>query len=85
MIAPDTADLIERLEVGESTNALDVLIECTIFQPDATAFDAVPNSAGTKVIYANRDGSFTVARARDWSSSLLSEALRRLRAKESQA
>ena len=60
-------ELVARLEAGERSNALDVLIEVALFRPDETTFDAVPNSAKTKVIYANRDGSFATHWARDWS------------------
>lgn len=57
--APDYGDLLARLEAGERGNALDVLIEVALFRPDEKTFDAVSNAAGTKVIYANRDGSFS--------------------------
>ena len=60
-------ELVSRLRNGERGNRLDVLIEVAIFTPDETHFDAVPNMAGTKVIYANRDGSFQTHWARDWS------------------
>lgn len=60
-------DIITRLEAGERGNHLDVLIEVALFKPDETHFDAVPNSAGTKVIYASRDGSFQTHWAPDWS------------------
>lgn len=62
-----TIDLIERLERGEVGNRLDVLIEVALFKPGETHFDAVPNSAGTKVMYANRDGSFQTHGAHFWS------------------
>lgn len=62
-----TNDLIERLRAGEASNKLDVMIECALFEPDEKTFDAVSNSAGTKVIYANRDGSFSTHWAPDWS------------------
>lgn len=60
-------DIIARLESGERSNTLDVLIEVALFEPDGTHFDAVSNSAGTKVTYANRDGSFQTHWAPDWS------------------
>ena len=60
-------DLIKRRERGERSNRLDVLIEVALFTPDDITHDAVPNAAGTKVIYANRDGSFSTHWARDWS------------------
>lgn len=47
-------DLVARLEAGEISNELDVLIEVALFEPDAA-----PNSAGTKVVYPNPDGSFS--------------------------
>lgn len=59
--------LVTRLLSGERSNALDVLIEVALFVPDETTFDAVANAAGTKVIYANRDGSFSTHWAPDWS------------------
>lgn len=62
-----TESLIDRLEAGERSNALDVLVECALFRPDEETFDVTPNHAGTKVIYANRDGSFQTCWARDWS------------------
>lgn len=62
-----TQELIERLSRGERSNKLDVLIEVALFKPDEKTFDAVPNTAGTKVVYANRDGSFSTHLARDWS------------------
>lgn len=63
----DLNALAERLERGERSNKLDVLIECALFEADEKTFDAVPNMAGTKVIYANRDGSFATHWAPDWS------------------
>jgi hypothetical protein len=59
--------LVARLISGERSNALDVLIEVALFVPDETTFDATPNAAGTKVIYANRDGSFSTHWAPVWS------------------
>lgn len=76
-----TEDLIERLERGEVGNRLDVLIEVALFKPGETHFDAVPNSAGTKVMYANRDGSFQTHWAPDWSLRPV-EAIALLRALE---
>lgn len=64
----DPQDLIRRLQNHERSNKLDVLIEVALFTPDHAYFDAVPNSAGTKVIYANRDGSFQTHWAPDWST-----------------
>lgn len=60
--------LIQRLEKGERNNSLDVLIEVALFEPDEKTFDAVPNAAGSKVIYANRDGSFSTHWAREWTN-----------------
>lgn len=79
----DFANLIARLEGGDKSNKLDVLIEVALFQPDATHFDAVPNAAGTKVIYANRDGSFQTHWAPVWRFRA-GEAIALLRALEAQ-
>ena len=73
-------DLIERLERGEASNLLDVQIEVALFKPDETHFDAEPNSARTKVIYSNRDGSFQTHWAPDWSLRP-AEAIATLKAK----
>lgn len=73
------ASLIERLEAGERSNVLDVAIEVALFEPDERWFDAVANNAGTKVIYANRDGSFATHWAPDWCLTP-DVALARLRA-----
>jgi|GEM_PF-6603945 len=76
--------LIERLEAGERSNALDVLVEVALFEADEIYFDAVANNAGTKVIYAKRDGSFQTAWAPDWSlrSEMAIEALRAHQSKD---
>ncbi len=52
--------IIERLEAGERSNELDVLIECALKGCRA-------NNAGTKVIYTESDGSENTHWARDWS------------------
>ncbi len=77
-----TDGLIERLEKGERSNALDVQIEVALFEADEQTFDAVPNAAGTKVIYANRDGSFSTHWAPDWSLKR-EQAIKALRARTS--
>jgi hypothetical protein len=74
-----TKTLVERLREGEAGNKLDVLIEVALFRANETHFDAVPNSAGTKVMYANRDGSFQTHWAPDWSLRP-AEAIARLQA-----
>lgn len=62
---PDVADLIARLEKGELSNGLDILIELAFFAAEPIACRA--NSAGTKVVYTYRDGREEVCWARDWS------------------
>ena len=49
-------DLIERIEVGEKSNELDVLIEVALFKPDEDSASCRANSAGTKVIYTDHHG-----------------------------
>ena len=58
----DQTDIIARLKAGEISNELDVLIEVALFAPEAKA-----NNAGTKVIYANEDGTFSTHWAPDHS------------------
>lgn len=52
-----TPPLIERLEAGERSNALDMAVEVALFEADETYISVRPNSAGTKLIYTRRDGS----------------------------
>lgn len=59
--AEGAASLIERLNAGEASNALDVLIEVALSDGLCRA-----NSAGTKVIYMNKGREETYW-ARDWS------------------
>ena len=59
--AQGAANLIERLNAGEVSNTLDVLIEVELSDGLCRA-----NSAGTKVIYANKGREETYW-ARDWS------------------
>lgn len=60
MTTERTPALVERLEAGEFSNELDVLIEVALFAPEAR-----PNAAGTKVIYTNPDGSLSTHWAPD--------------------
>jgi hypothetical protein len=81
MTASDS--LIERLEKGEQTNALDVLVEVATFEPCELYSAAQPNNAGTKVIYTKRAGGFETCLAREWvREPLKSDALAILKAKE---
>lgn len=48
--------LIERIEAGERSNALDVLIEVALFTPDDDSVSCRANAAGTKVIYTDHQG-----------------------------
>ncbi len=56
MTSPNLSDLIERVEAGERSNELDVLIEVALFKPSDVYIAISPNSAGTKVIYTHRGG-----------------------------
>jgi hypothetical protein len=68
-------DLIQRLQDGESGNALDVLIEVALSPLNRRA-----NSAGTKVIYTDETGESTHW-APDWSLKP-DRAIAALRAKD---
>lgn len=59
------SDLIQRLQNGETSNELDVLIEIALSDGLARS-----NAAGTKVIYTNKGREETYW-ARDWSTSPL--------------
>ena len=61
--------LIERIEAGERSNALDVLIEVALFEPSENWKAARPNAAKTKVIYTDRNGVDATHWAPDWSTS----------------
>lgn len=63
----DLSSLIDRVEAGESSNELDVLIEVALFEPEGPYASARPNSAGTKVIYTGLDGKEITHRALDWT------------------
>jgi len=60
-------DLIERLEAGDHSNELDVLIELALFKPDDGCRSVRANNAGTKVIYTMADGSERTHWAYDWT------------------
>lgn len=63
----DVEKLIDRLTKRERGNALDVLIEVAVFEPDADDLSCRANNAGTKVIYTARDGTEATHWAPDWS------------------
>lgn len=60
-------DLIERVEAGETGNALDVLIEVALFHPGEMWRSARPNDAGTKIVFTNVDGDSCTCWAGDWT------------------
>jgi len=62
----DLSELIERIEAGENSNKLDVLIELAMFKPDWAWKSARPNDAGTKVIFTTNGGTENTFRAWDW-------------------
>ena len=74
--------LIERLEGGETGNALDVLIEVALFKP-GRAYRAIrANAAGTKVIYTDKAGNDVTCWAEDWTTARrLRGTIRTLKAK----
>lgn len=59
--------LIERIEGGENTNALDVLVEVALFEPNEEHTSCRPNAAGTKVIYRSHIGHEATYLAADWT------------------
>ena len=64
--------LVKRLESRQAAglggdNALDVLIEIALFEPDEIYTSVRANNAGTKVIYTRADGSSETCWSRDWS------------------
>ena len=59
--------LIEKLEAGERSNAIDIAIELAAFVPDQECKSVRANHAGTKVIYTFHDGSEQTCWARGWS------------------
>ncbi|ODU26012.1 hypothetical protein [Sphingopyxis sp. SCN 67-31] len=63
----DLSSLIERIEAGENTNALDVLVEVALFEPDEEHASCRPNAAGTKVIYRSHTGLEATYLAADWT------------------
>lgn len=77
------AEIIEKLERGEGGNALDMLVEIALFQPDETWASVRPNHAGTKLIYTQTNGQEVTCLALDWCQFRRSEAIARLRARQS--
>lgn len=64
----DPEALAKAVEQAEGPdNALDVLIECALFVPDAEFLAIRPNDAGTKVICTRADGRETTHWADDWT------------------
>lgn len=63
----DLSELIERVEAGERSNALDVLIEIALFRPDRFYRSVRANSAGTKVIYTSVAGYDSTHWPPDWT------------------
>jgi hypothetical protein len=60
--------LAEQVRAGSGTdNALDVLIEVALFQPDPFWIAARPNDAGTKVIFTSPGGAESTHWACDWT------------------
>lgn len=83
------AELIERLEKGETGNEMDIAIEIALFEPDADYSAIRANAAGTKVIYTKRSGAEVTHWAGDHSMGLRRERtialLRALEAKDQRA
>jgi hypothetical protein len=79
---PTTSDLIQRLEKGERSNELDVLIEVALFEANERDASCRPNAAGTKVIYTERTGKSQTCWAVEWTHDP-ADAIKRLRARGS--
>lgn len=60
-------DLVARVEAGERSNELDVLVEVAVFRASKNWKAIRANAAGTKVIYTDIPGKEFTCRARDWS------------------
>lgn len=60
------SDLIERVEAGERSNELDVLVELAMFRPTKNWPSIRANAARTKVIYTAKDGSEETCWPREW-------------------
>lgn len=66
---PNLEELASRVEAGRGTdNALDVLIEVALFEPDEEYVSARPNAAGTKVIYTLHGGIERTYWAQEWTA-----------------
>jgi hypothetical protein len=78
-------ELAERVasESG-SDNALDVLVEIALFQPDEFFESVRSNAAGTKCIFTTPGGNEVTHRASDWTMNRpkVAAALRALSAQE---
>lgn len=74
-------NLIERIEAGERSNELDVLIEVALFEPGSVYAAIRANNAGTKVIYTDVYGNDVTCWAWDWSRDP-SDTLAALRARD---
>ena len=63
----EVADLIARLEAGEVSNELDVLVEVALFDPDGEPYVGCrANAAGTKVVYTRKDGKEQTCWPQEW-------------------
>lgn len=58
-------DGLPVVEVGD--NALDVLVEVALFEPDREFQSARSNSAGTKIIYTKHTGAEQTFWAQEWT------------------
>lgn len=63
-----SGELIARIETaGGGDNALDVLVEIALFEPDDLVESVRANAAGTKVIYRSRSGGEATHWPPDWT------------------
>lgn len=64
----DLSSLIERVKSArKQDNALDVLIDVALFEPDEECSSVRANAAGTKLVFSYRSGKSQTFRARDWT------------------
>ncbi len=64
-MSKDIEALIERLEKGETGNALDIAIDIALFEPDQDHVAVKANNAGTKLVYTRAHGGTDTFWARD--------------------
>lgn len=67
MDSPHLLSLAGRVEAGERSNELDVLIEVAVFRPCDSWASVRSNAAGTKVIYTDTKGVDKTHWAANWS------------------